>query len=86
MNNNWIFSKKTDLTVFLTPVLIAVLSLPAIFFFDSKTMPIWAFIALVVTFDVAHVWATIYPAEEEQPYVRIRQNRCVQVRRVSICL
>lgn len=59
--NPWIISKNTDCAIFIGPVLAAFLFL---FFFNDYPVeapyPLWVFIALVVSVDVAHVWATGY--------------------------
>ncbi len=57
---HWIFSKKFDLTIFLTPLAVAALSPLCLLMEPFEQMPFWAFIVFMVSFDVAHVWASLY--------------------------
>ncbi len=60
MDSNWIFSKKFDLSIFLFPLALAALSPLTLLLDPSDNLPLWAFLLVVVSFDVAHVWATLY--------------------------
>jgi len=59
-SSQWIFSKKFDLTIFLTPLAVAALSPLCLLLEPFEQMPFWAFILFMVSFDVAHVWTTLY--------------------------
>ena len=55
----WIVSQRFDLALVLIPLGLALLSLPSLG--EAATaIPLWAFLFLIVAFDVAHVWSTIY--------------------------
>lgn len=57
----WLVSARWDLLVFVTPVLIAVLfSIYWSEYSDTDRTPIWAFLLLIIAFDVSHVWASAY--------------------------
>jgi len=60
MNDNWIFSKKFDLGIFLLPLGLAALSPLVLLLEPFEQMPLWAFLLLLVSFDVAHVWSSLY--------------------------
>jgi hypothetical protein len=58
----WLVSRKFDLLFFLGPALLSlILIVPALagLLPDTQT-PVWAWVALVVFVDVAHVWASLY--------------------------
>lgn len=57
MTRRWIVSGPVDLAMLGVPLALtlAVLALPR-----PAGVPLWAFLLLVVAFDVAHVWATLY--------------------------
>lgn len=60
-NNSWIISRSLDTAMFLGPVLIA--GFFAILFWNypqNDPYPLWVFVALIISVDVAHVWATAY--------------------------
>lgn len=54
----WIVSPRFDLALVLIPMLATALAvlLPA----DDGPPPMWVYIGVVVAFDVAHVWSTLY--------------------------
>lgn len=54
----WIVSPSFDLTLLAVPALATALALllPS----PAGGLPLWAFLLLVVAFDVAHVWSTLY--------------------------
>ncbi|PCJ52398.1 MAG: hypothetical protein COA79_23905 [Planctomycetota bacterium] len=58
--SEWIVSKKYDLFMFLTPLGLASLCLFTWLLPPYKYIPLWAFILFIISFDVAHVWATLY--------------------------
>lgn len=69
----WIWSKKIDLGVFLLPTIFAallVLGARAVGF-QGKT-PEWAWLALILGVDVAHVWATLFRSYLDPPELRRR--------------
>ena len=57
---NWIVSAKFDLFVFLGPIFFATCISPFAYIFYPDSIPLWAFISIIILFDVAHVWATNY--------------------------
>jgi len=56
----WLFSRRVDLSILAIPAVIALVSLVLIREDGQRSMPLWAFLLLIVAFDVSHVWATIY--------------------------
>ncbi len=46
--------------MFLVPIGLAVLSLGSLSIPSEHAIPLWAFIGVIIAFDVAHVWATVY--------------------------
>ncbi len=54
----WLVSRRFDLGMVLTPAAAALVSL--LLLGTGPEIPLWAFLLLIVAFDVAHVWATIY--------------------------
>jgi hypothetical protein len=57
----WLFSARIDLTVFLGAALLSAgLALAAPALGLTGDTPLWAWLALVVFIDVAHVWATLF--------------------------
>ncbi|MBT3784949.1 hypothetical protein HOF92_08225, partial [bacterium] len=59
-NNIWLVSRGFDSCVFLIPIALALLVTPIGFWYYPAQIPLWAFIFVIITFDVAHVWATAY--------------------------
>jgi hypothetical protein len=55
----WIISPKTDVLVVVLPMLAALLSLFVIRGLEIQE-PLWAYLLFFVSFDVAHVWSTLY--------------------------
>ena len=55
----WVWSRHTDLATFVLPVLVGLLFLPCYFYVDKETVPLWAYIPLVLVGDIMHVWATL---------------------------
>jgi len=53
----WIISPGVDLAMLGIPALFTLLALQLE---NPREVPLWAFLFLVVAFDVAHVWATVY--------------------------
>jgi hypothetical protein len=62
MKGPWIFGRAIDLGVFLGPTLFAFALIFAVRALGLRTSPFpdWAWIALVLSIDVAHVWATLF--------------------------
>jgi hypothetical protein len=57
----WIVSPKIDLAMLGLPLLFTLLALlGALVAPRVEDLPLWAFLFLVVAFDVAHVWATVF--------------------------
>jgi len=56
----WIIGPQADLLSFLGPVVLATLLLPLLLASPRDDIPFIAYLFLVVAFDVAHVWASIY--------------------------
>ena len=60
-SRGWVISRRTDLAVFAGPVVASAGIALAVRGADPDGgVPLWAFLALVVGCDVAHVWATLY--------------------------
>lgn len=57
---HWIVSPQFDLCVFLGPIIFATLISPFAYLYYPDSIPLWAFISIIILFDVAHVWATNY--------------------------
>jgi hypothetical protein len=55
---SWIVSPRFDLTLLAVPAVATALALLAPG--PAGPLPLWAFLLLVVAFDVAHVWSTLY--------------------------
>jgi hypothetical protein len=61
LSEQFIFSEEGDIFAFVLPICLAILSLPALWWLDKDDgVPLWAFVALVVAVDVAHVWTTMF--------------------------
>ncbi|PCJ19784.1 MAG: hypothetical protein COB02_06225 [Candidatus Cloacimonadota bacterium] len=58
--HKWIVSSKFDLFVFLGPIFFATLISPFAYIYYPNSIPLWAFVTIIILFDVAHVWATNY--------------------------
>ncbi|MBW2523358.1 MAG: hypothetical protein JRI23_04255 [Deltaproteobacteria bacterium] len=56
----WIVSRRVDLAIFLTPLVLATLTLPLYGHVRGGDIPLAVFVFVIIAFDVAHVWATIY--------------------------
>ncbi|MCO4780882.1 MAG: hypothetical protein KC646_01055 [Candidatus Cloacimonetes bacterium] len=56
----WMVSPKFDLCIFLGPVFFATLISPIAYAYYPDSIPLWAFVSIIILFDVAHVWATNY--------------------------
>jgi hypothetical protein len=57
----WIWSQRTDLTVFAGSALLALaLSAASRWLSPDGALPSWAFFAFVMGLDVAHVWSTLF--------------------------
>ncbi|MGE0706908.1 MAG: hypothetical protein AB7N76_06855 [Planctomycetota bacterium] len=57
----WIVSRGVDLAMLGVPAVFTALALLGVLYLPPVTdVPLWAFLFLIVAFDVAHVWATIY--------------------------
>lgn len=68
----WMVSPKFDLSVFLGPILFASLISPFAYLYYPSSIPLWAFVSIIVLFDVAHVWATNYKVYFDSIEVRRR--------------
>jgi len=55
----WIVSARFDLALLAIPLVASLASL-ATLGLDGEEVPLWAFLVLIVAFDVSHVWATGY--------------------------
>jgi hypothetical protein len=54
-------SRKIDLWILAVPLVVSLLSLLTLAGSDTeRAVPLWAFLLLIVAFDVSHVWATAY--------------------------
>ena len=65
----WIVSSRFDLLILAIPFLASLAALPTLAT-ESRDVPLWAFLILIVAFDVAHVWATVYVT-----YLETARNR-----------
>ena len=59
MRDVWLVSRRFDLGILAAPFAAAALSLLTLGD-RGPDLPLWAFLAVVVAFDVAHVWSTAY--------------------------
>jgi len=59
-NSGWIVSRRFDIAIVAVPMLAALASLLTLDERWGSALPLWAFLLVIVAFDVAHVWATIY--------------------------
>ena len=57
--SRWIVSPAVDLTMVAVPFALAA-GLAFVPHDPEAALPLWAFLFLVVAFDVAHVWSTLY--------------------------
>jgi len=55
----WIVSGRFDLAILVAPFVASLLSLFTLRD-DVAEVPLWAYLLLIVAFDVAHVWATVF--------------------------
>ncbi|MDH5490656.1 MAG: hypothetical protein OEY14_01655 [Myxococcales bacterium] len=67
----WIVSARFDLWILGLPLIASILSL-ATLGVEGEEIPLWAFLSLIVAFDVAHVWATLYLTYLDGRVVRAR--------------
>jgi hypothetical protein len=59
----WIFGPAVDVGVFVLPIVLGfalVAAARALDLFDGRTLPEWGWVVLVLSVDVAHVWATVF--------------------------
>lgn len=56
----WLVSARFDVLQLVLPLAAALLSLLTLRDAWKGSLPLWAFLSVVVAFDVTHVWATIY--------------------------
>ncbi len=68
----WIVSAPFDLTILLVPFAASLLSL-ATLGIEGRALPLWAFLIVIVAFDVAHVWATVYVTYLDREELRRRR-------------
>ena len=60
VEKKWIVSRNFDVLIFGTPLLLGLLVTPIALHTYPTHIPLWAFVAIIIAFDVAHVWATAY--------------------------
>ncbi len=65
--SRWLFSPRTDVAVFFGVAAVSSVSLLA----DGET-PLWAWVALVLCIDVAHVWSTLFRVYFDRSELRRR--------------
>ncbi len=68
----WIVSERFDLAILLIPFAASLASLFALRF-QREAVPLWAFLILIVAFDVSHVWATVYVTYFDREVFRRRR-------------
>ncbi len=70
----WLVSKHFDLAILAAPAALSVasLGLASIVGPGERLLPLWAFLILIVAFDVSHVWATAYLTYFDRDVVRRR--------------
>ena len=56
----WLVSQKFDVAMLALPMVAALASLLTVREAWQGALPLWAFLIVIVAFDVTHVWATIY--------------------------
>lgn len=59
-NDRWLVSARFDVLQLVLPLAAALASLLTLHDAAKGALPLWAFLLVVVAFDVTHVWATIY--------------------------
>jgi hypothetical protein len=76
-NGAWLFGPRRDLSLVLGPIAIATVAhfaVPADF-----GSPLWAYLLFIVSFDVAHVWATGYLTYFDRHTLRARRGLLIAV-------
>lgn len=68
----WLFSRRFDVAMLLLPLLAALASLLTVHESWQGTLPLWAFLFVIVAFDVTHVWATLYVTYLDREVLRKR--------------
>lgn len=59
-DSRWLISQRFDVGMLALPMIAALASLLTLRAAWQDALPLWAFLFVIVAFDVTHVWATIY--------------------------
>ncbi len=71
-NGGWIVSRRFDIAIVAIPMVAALASLLTLNQAFASSLPLWAFLLVIVAFDVAHVWGTIYLTYLDREVMRRR--------------
>jgi hypothetical protein len=69
----WLVSRRFDLGMLALPLLAAMGSLLTVREAWKGALPLWAFLLVIVAFDVTHVWATVYVTYLDREVLRSRR-------------
>ncbi len=81
-DSSWIVSARFDLAIVLVPMAAALAALGIIRGLDVEE-PLWAYLLFFVSFDVAHVWGTLYLTYLDREVMRRRKRMLIAV--VPLC-
>jgi hypothetical protein len=82
----WLVSPRFDVGMLALPMLAALASLVTLRAGWQGALPLWAFLLVVVSFDVTHVWATVYVTYLDREVWRERRLLLVLTPLVSLAV
>lgn len=81
----WLVSRRFDVTMVAVPLVASLVSLLTLHH-QAPRFPLWAYLILIVAFDVAHVWGTVYVTYLDGEVFRRRRLLLVATPVVSFVL